>query len=130
MVARGHVECDADGTAVRFPGALTDIADRKRAERRLARQTRELETLFQVLPVGAVVANADGSQRRANETAREIWGGDVFDANSVAEYEKYAAVWEDSGEPVEPEEWTMAQVLRGESVTEPNVYEIDTFDGE
>ncbi|ELY50215.1 multi-sensor signal transduction histidine kinase [Natronolimnohabitans innermongolicus JCM 12255] len=83
-----------------------------------------------MLPVGAVVANADGSLRRANDVAKEIWGGDVFDAESVADYEKYDAVWADTGEPVEPEEWTMAQVLRGEEVTDPNVYEIEAFDGE
>jgi PAS domain S-box-containing protein len=130
VIARGHVECDEDGNPETFPGALTDITERKRAEIEAEKQTRQLETLFQVLPVGAVVANADGSLRRANDTAREIWGGDVFNAESVEEYGKYSAVWADSGKPVEPDEWTMAQVLRGEKVTDPNVYEIRTFDGE
>ncbi|NGM70787.1 PAS domain-containing protein [Natronolimnobius sp. AArcel1] len=130
VVARGHVECDEDGNPRRFPGALTDITERKRAELAVEKQSRELEALFQVLPVGVVVANADGSLRRANETAKEIWGGDVFNSDSVEEYEKFDANWADSGEPVEPNEWTMAQVLDGESVTDPNIYEIDTFDGE
>ena len=130
VVARGHVECDEDGNAVRFPGALTDITERKRAELELEKQSRQLETLFQVLPVGAVVANADGSLRRANETAKEIWGGDVFDSESVEEYDKFSATWADSGEPVGPEEWTMYQVLQGEEVREPNIYEIEAFDGE
>ncbi|AGB36227.1 PAS domain-containing sensor histidine kinase [Natronococcus occultus] len=130
VFARGHVECDEAGEAETFPGALTDITERKRAELEAETQRRQLETLFRVLPVGAVVADADGSLVRANAAAREIWGGDVFDADSVDEYEKYAAVWADSGKPVEPDEWTMSQVLRGEEVTEPNVYEIRTFDGE
>ncbi|ELY53272.1 PAS domain-containing sensor histidine kinase [Natronolimnohabitans innermongolicus] len=130
VVARGHVECDADGEPVRFPGALTDITERKRAELELERQSRELETLFQVLPVGVVVANANGSLRRANETATEIWGGDAFDLESVEDYEQFSATWAESGEPVEPTDWTMYRVLQGESVTEPNIYEIDAFDGE
>ncbi|QLG50837.1 PAS domain-containing sensor histidine kinase [Natrinema halophilum] len=130
VIARGHVECDDDGNAERFPGALTDITERKRAELELEKQSRELETLFRVLPVGVVVANADGSLRRANDTAREIWGGDVFDAESVEEYEKYSAVWADSGDLVGPRDWTMAQVLEGEEVTDPNVYQIETFDDE
>ncbi|NKE34283.1 PAS domain S-box protein [Natronococcus sp. JC468] len=130
VFARGHVECDEAGDAETFPGALTDITERKRAELEAENQRRQLETLFRVLPVGAVVADADGSLVRANAAAREIWGGDVFDAESVDEYEKYDAVWADSGDPVEPEEWTMSQVLRGEEVTEPNVYEIRTFDGQ
>ena len=130
VVARGHVECDDEGEAVTFPGALTDITERKRAELELARQRRELETLFDVLPVGAVVADADGSLLRANDAAREIWGGDVFDAQSVDEYEKYTATWADSGDPVGPKDWTMYQVLQGEAVMQPNVYEIEAFDGE
>ncbi|TYL40422.1 PAS domain-containing sensor histidine kinase [Natronococcus pandeyae] len=130
VVARGHVECDDEGNPETFPGALTDITERKRAEIEAEKRRKELETLFEVLPVGVVVANGDGSLRRANDTAKEIWGGNVFDAESVEEYEKYSAVWADSGEPVEPEEWTMSQVLRGEAVTEPNVYEIRTFDDE
>ncbi|NUB92565.1 PAS domain S-box protein [Haloterrigena sp. SYSU A121-1] len=130
VVARGHVEADDDGNPETFPGALTDITDRKRAELEAEKQRKQLETLFQVLPVGAVVADADGSLLTANDTAREIWGDDVFDAGCVDEYAKYDAVWADSGEPVDPEDWTMAQVLQGEAVTEPNVYEIDAFDGE
>ncbi|QLD90473.1 PAS domain S-box protein [Natronomonas salina] len=130
VVARGHVECDDEGEAVTFPGALTDITERKRAELELERQRRELETLFDVLPVGAVVADADGSLLRANDAAREIWGGDVFDVDSVDEYEKYTATWADSGDPVDPQDWTMYRVLQGEAVAEPNVYEIEAFDGE
>ncbi|WP_436343772.1 PAS domain-containing sensor histidine kinase [Natronorubrum sp. FCH18a] len=131
VIARGHVEYDDDdGTPVTFPGALTDITDRKRAEIEVKAHRRQLETLFQVLPVGAVVADADGSLIRANATAKEIWGGNVFDAESVAEYEKYSAVWAESGESVGPEDWTMSQVLQGEAVTDPNIYEISTFDDE
>ncbi|MFP8952387.1 PAS domain S-box protein [Natrialbaceae archaeon A-arb3/5] len=130
VVARGHVECDEDGRPVTFPGALTDITERKRAEIALQKSRRQLETLFEVLPVGVVVANADGELVRANNTAKEIWGGDVFDADSVEEYKQYSAVWADSGEPVAPDEWTMAQVLAGDAVTDPNVYEIETFDDE
>ncbi|ELY52577.1 PAS/PAC sensor signal transduction histidine kinase [Natronolimnohabitans innermongolicus JCM 12255] len=130
VLARGHVECDAAGNPITFPGTLVDITDRKRAELELERQTRELETLFEVLPVGTVVANGDGSIRRANGVAKRIWGDDVFDVEGVDEYERFTATWADSGEPVSPEEWTMAEVLRGEAVTEPNVYEIEAFDGE
>ncbi|WP_254522127.1 PAS domain-containing protein [Natrinema caseinilyticum] len=130
VVARGRVECDGDGEPVTFPGALTDITDRKRAEFERQRNQNQLETLFEVLPVGVVVADADGQLVEANDTAREIWGGDVFDAGSVAEYEKYAIRWADSGEPVAPEEMTMSRVLAGEDVREPDVFEIEAADGE
>ncbi|SEW23415.1 PAS domain-containing protein [Natrinema salifodinae] len=130
VVARGRVECDGDGTAVRFPGALTDITERKRAELRLQRTNEQLETLFEVLPVGVVVADADGRLIQANDTAREIWGGDVFDAESIAEYERYPVRWADSGEPVPPEEMTLARVLDGEEVQDPDILEFETYDGD
>ncbi|WP_224269564.1 PAS domain-containing protein [Haloprofundus salinisoli] len=130
VVARGHVECDADGDPVTFPGALTDITERKRAELELQRNKSQLESLFEVLPVGVVVAEADGRLVEANDTAKEIWGGDVFDAESVEEYVRFPAVWAESGEEVESDEWAMSRVLDGEEVTDPNIYEIEAADGE
>ena len=130
VVARGRVECDDDGSPLTFPGALTDITKRKHAELERQRTMEQLETLVDILPIGVVVADADGSLIRANDTAKEIWGGDVFDAESIAEYDKYPAVWADTDEPVALDDWTMSQVLYGAEVTEPNVYEISAFDGE
>ncbi|RDI70165.1 PAS domain-containing sensor histidine kinase [Halopelagius longus] len=129
VVARGHVECD-DGEPIRFPGALTDITERKRAELELQQNNEQLETLFEVLPVGVVVAEADGQIVQANDIAHEIWGGDVFDVESVEEYEQYP-VWDaDSGERVQPDEMTLARVIHGEEVLDPDIYEIEAVDGE
>ncbi|MFU8868420.1 PAS domain-containing protein [Natronococcus sp.] len=130
IVARGHVECDEDGIPRTFPGAVADITERKRAERKLQTHKRQLETLFEVLPVAVIVADADGRLIEANETARELWGGDVFDAESIGDYDRYDGWWADTGEPIDPEEWTMTRVLEGEEVTEPDVHEIETVDGD
>jgi PAS domain S-box-containing protein len=43
VLARGHVECDGDGTPVRFPGVLVDITERKRIERELEQHNEYLE---------------------------------------------------------------------------------------
>ncbi|WP_436343149.1 ATP-binding protein [Natronorubrum sp. FCH18a] len=123
VVARGRVTDDENGEPIRLNGAITDITERKQRE-------RELETLFEVLPVGVVVAEADGEIVEANDTAHAIWGGDVFDASSIEEYERYSVQWADSGEPVPPEEMTLARVVTGEAVTEPDILEIDAVDGE
>ncbi|WP_246998100.1 PAS domain-containing protein [Halosolutus gelatinilyticus] len=130
VVARGRVECDEEGNPVTFPGALTDITERKRAELELQRNKDQLESLFEILPVGVVVADGDGRLVEANDTAREIWGGAVFDAESIEEYEKYPVTWADSGERVESEGMTLARVLGGEEVTDPDIFEIEAADGE
>ena len=43
VVARGHVECDSDGNPITFPGALTDITDRKEYQCRLEESNERLE---------------------------------------------------------------------------------------
>ncbi|QLK26837.1 PAS domain S-box protein [Natrinema zhouii] len=112
-----------DEKVVSLRGAAQDITERKERE-------RELETLFEVLPVGVVVADEDGRILQANETAHAIWGGDVFNVHSVEEYKRYPVQWADSGETVPPEEMTLARVLDGEEVTEPEIFEIEAADGE
>lgn len=42
VLARGHVECDDDGTPVKFPGVLVDITERKHMEQELQRQNESL----------------------------------------------------------------------------------------
>ncbi|GAA0285539.1 PAS domain S-box protein [Halobacterium noricense] len=128
IVARGHVECE-DGEPVTFPGAITDITEQKRAEREIEQHREQLETLFEVLPVGVVVANDDGELVEANGIAKRIWGGADFDAESVEEYDQYTAWWADSGERVESDEYALARVLDGEPVVEPDVYDIEGADG-
>ncbi|WP_254611688.1 PAS domain S-box protein [Haloterrigena gelatinilytica] len=117
------------GDGVGRVGVVRDVTDRNQRKRELERYAEQLETLFEVLPVGVVVAEADGEIVEANDVAHEIWGGDVFDADSVDEYERYPVRWANSGEPVAPEEMTLARVTAGEEVTEPDVVEIDAADG-
>ncbi|WP_232702993.1 PAS domain S-box protein [Halobacterium wangiae] len=130
VVARGQVECDEDGDPVTFPGTVTDITERKRAERELQRNKNQLEVLIEVLPVGVIVAERDGELVMANDAAHEIWGGDVFDADSIAEYEEFPMWWADTGEPVTTDEMMLPRVLAGEEVTDPVVYEIEALDGD
>ncbi len=121
---------DDDGEVFVAMGMSQDITERKRTERELQRSKEQLETLFDVLPVGVVVADADGGIRSANDAAHEIWGGDIFDAEAVEEYEKYPIFEPGTGEQVSPEEMTLARVVDGEEVTDPDVYEFHTVDDE
>lgn len=127
VVARGHVEC-VDGEAVRFPGTLTDITERKRAELELQRNNDQLEALFEVLPVGVVVADGDGAIVSATDTAGEILGVDVSGSNAFEADREYTVYWADSGERVEPAEGPLGRVTEGTPVTEPEVFEIDAAD--
>ncbi|WP_167768387.1 PAS domain-containing sensor histidine kinase [Haloarcula amylovorans] len=130
VVARGHVECDADGNAVRFPGALTDITERKRAEQKLDEHRKKLQTLFDVLPVGVVVTDGDGHFAEVNDAATELLSIDSQAVETISDYGQYRGRWADTGAPVAPQEWALNRVLRGEKVTQPDVYEIEPAEGE
>lgn len=118
VVARGHVECDEAGNPTTFPGALTDITERKQAELELQQNKEQLQSLFEILPVGVIVADQDGGIVEVNDAAEDIWGGDVFDADSLEEYDKFPVTWAETGERVQRDEWTTARVLQGEEITE------------
>lgn len=49
VLARGHVDCNEEGSPRRFPGVLVDISDQKQAERELARQNARLNEFTSVL---------------------------------------------------------------------------------
>jgi PAS domain-containing protein len=47
-----------------------------------------VEGLVRTSPVGITVVDADGEVTFANEAAEEIWGGEVVESESVAEYDR------------------------------------------
>lgn len=59
MVARGHIKCDEDGNPVRFPGALTDITERKEKQQQLEEMIDKLETSNERLEQFAYAASHD-----------------------------------------------------------------------
>ncbi|WP_247729087.1 PAS domain S-box protein [Halovivax limisalsi] len=121
---------DEDGEVVSIIVSDRDVTERKEREQALQESRNQLRALIDVLPVAVFVAEADGEIVEWNEAAEAIWGGEVAESESVAEYEAYDAWWADTGEPVEPHEWPLARALRGEEVTDPDEIEIEGFDGE
>lgn len=81
VTARGKVERDAEGQAVRFPGVVIDITDWKRAERDLARLTEEserrkrlYETFLSSSPDLAYVFDLEHRFIYANDMLLRMWG--------------------------------------------------------
>lgn len=74
VLARGRVERDAEGRAVRMPGAVLDITDRCRAEQALAEREEHFRLLAEVNPVGIIRGTAGGGVRYANPAYCRITG--------------------------------------------------------
>ena len=59
VLARGHVECADDGTPLMFPGALTDITERKKTEQQLEALNERLRATNERLEHFAHAASHD-----------------------------------------------------------------------
>ena len=81
VTARGQVERDPDGMAVRFPGVVSDVTDRKLAEAALQRVTAEsertrrlYETVLSATPDFVYVFSLDHRVLYANDSLIRMWG--------------------------------------------------------
>ncbi len=112
-----------------------EIDERSRIEQalRLARnlaesEKRHLEAVFQALPVGVVITDAQGGIVMTNGMDEQIWGPRPA-TRGVGDYVRYRAWWADSGKPVEPHEWASAQATERGIAVHGQVLEIERFDG-
>jgi PAS domain S-box-containing protein len=81
IAARGKIERDESGQAIRFPGVVIDVTDWKRAEEDLARLTDEsarrkrlYETFLSSIPDFAYVFDLDHKFSYANDVLLKTWG--------------------------------------------------------
>lgn len=81
VIARGKVERDATGRALRFPGVVLDITTRKQAEQdrqriadNFARLSRVHETILSTTDDFATVVDRDGRFLYANRRLLDVWG--------------------------------------------------------
>ena len=118
---------DEQGKPLRSVGTVQDITRRKLAEDALAQQELLLRTIFDALPVGIWVADAQGNITKGNEAGQKIWAGARY--VGLEQYGEYKGWWHDSGKLVAPEEWGLARaVTRGETSLN-EIIDIQCFDG-
>lgn len=110
--------------------------ERKRIEEELVQsrqetenESRRLEAVFEALPVGVAIVDAQGGVVTANRFYERVWGGRPPETRSIDDYRGYHARWAENGQTVQPEEWASAQAIRQARLVAGQVLEIDRFDG-
>lgn len=92
-------EQDAGSRMVRSLAVMTDVTQRKRAERALQDAKNYAENLIQTANVMIVELDQDGRLRRFNQAAQEVTGYSLQDVEGanwfelIAPKERYPAVW-------------------------------------
>ncbi len=115
---------------------FNEINRRKQIERehdellRKAEDERaQLQTVLDVLPVAVGITDAKGRVSAINPMTSRLWRGDAPLPRDPSEYGGYKAWWPETGEPLSPEDWTTARVLRDGEPIFGELIEIERFDG-
>ncbi|WP_341212869.1 GAF domain-containing protein [uncultured Limimaricola sp.] len=78
--ANGHCELDEQGNAVRFPGVLIDIEQRRRTETDLKRREADLALLLDATADGFYAVDTEGRTTRCNASFLRMLGFDSEEA--------------------------------------------------
>lgn len=80
VIARGTVERDRHGKALRLPGVILDVTDRVRAEDELARQSRVVEAMLSSVSDFTYLFDRQGRFLFVNRPLLDLWGLELKDA--------------------------------------------------
>jgi PAS domain S-box-containing protein len=99
--------------------------------RQAEKERERLRAILNTVPVGIVLADANGALVEANETHAMIWGGSLPETESIDDYSKWKGWWADGsdkhGQAIAPHEWAMAKALNGQQI-DHDLVEIEPFD--
>lgn len=109
------------------PSALLvfqDISESLRLQRAVRENERLLEAVFELMPTGVRIADAQGRIVRTNKAARELWRG----APDGPRHGEMKAWWVGTGERIVQADWPARRAVRGESTSKALV-RMQCFDG-
>lgn len=107
---------DMRGDIIGVIGFSVDISDRKLADAARVRNEAQLAAVLDALPVGVIVADADGRIVRDNAANRALWGIPP-ETRSWQEYSDWVGYDPETGERIQAGDWALARALnQGETV--------------
>lgn len=118
--------CDAVGAVIGIIGFSVDISDRKAAENDRARVEAQLGAVLDALPIGIIIADADGRIVRDNAATRELWGV-APETASWEDYGDWVGYRPATGERIRSGDWAMARALRNGDTVRGELIECRRF---
>ncbi len=107
---------------------ISNITERKQAEKALKNRENLLNKVFDLLPVGLWFADANGNIIRGNPAGVKIWGAEP--TVPIEEYGIFKARLHPSGAEIGPDDWALAHTIREGVTVADEQLEIDAFDGQ
>lgn len=128
FTSRAKLTFDAANRPTKVIGVSSDITARKHAETALEKSEYMMRKIVELIPVGLWAADEKGNICLANPEVKRIWGGAKY--VGLDQYGQYKGWWEKTGEEVGAEGWTLARAVKNGETSEPEVVNIEAFDGE
>lgn len=115
-----------DGQVAQWVGVASDVDDVRRGEERLRDSEALLRAVLDALPVGVIIADAQGRIIRDNAANRELWGVPP-ETTSWKGYDDWIGFWPDTGERIPADGWAMARALLHGEVVRDELVENQRF---
>ncbi len=116
-----------DGAVKYLITSIVDITERRRTEEALRRRERQLQQIFEILPIGLWFVDRDGTLLRGNPAGVRIWGAEP--KVPMSEYGVFKAWRLPERQPVEAGDWALARTIRDGATIVDELLEIEAFDG-
>ncbi|ACJ01257.1 PAS domain-containing protein [Rhodospirillum centenum] len=110
IVWRNALLRDADGRIAGILASGEDVTERRLAEQQARAGEATLSAVLDALPVGVLIADADGRILRDNAAHRALWGT----APGLPGQHTGGRVgwWPETGQPLRAQDWAMSRALR------------------
>ncbi|PXX45065.1 response regulator [Undibacterium pigrum] len=104
-----------------------DVIQRSLAEAAVRDSESLLKQILDILPVGVLICDREGSLTTINPGAKLIWGGSR--QVNLDQYGEYAGWWPDSGKRIASDEWALARTMKTGETILAELADIRCFDG-
>ncbi|WP_192804902.1 PAS domain-containing hybrid sensor histidine kinase/response regulator [Noviherbaspirillum aerium] len=115
VIDQGRPRLSSAGGFLGFVGSVLDITNRKQAEEALSETQAQLSAIFEILPVGVGVVNADGIVVLSNQEMQRYLPTRIQPSLDDARHSRWRAYWED-GRPYCRQDFPGVRALQGERV--------------
>ena len=118
---------DAGRQPIGGVGVFQDMSERMQLERSIRASELLLKSVFELLPVGIWIADAEGRIVGQNPAAERIWGG--APQGAPARFDEFQGWFVNTGRPIAASEWALARAVREGETCIGELVRIRCFDG-
>jgi PAS domain S-box-containing protein len=134
MQLRGAPVRDAAGVVREWVGISWDITERGQAHEDAMARAAQLEATIEVMVDPVVISDQEGHLLHANAAFRALLGTGLdpdYERRPLAERMRLIAIRTPEGDPLPADEWPLARVLRGETISDERAHDfmVSALDG-